>query len=82
MTISNNPPDVLLELTHEQATFMLENCLANNRLCVALIMGYAEENITIEEKYEKSKKITAIQDQFREIMALLRRAGAREKDDG
>jgi hypothetical protein len=78
---TNNPPDILLELTHEQATFMLENCLANNRLCVALILSYAEEDIDIELKRAKAEKITVMQNKFRDIMTLLRKAGAREKEE-
>jgi hypothetical protein len=78
---TNNPPDVTLELTHEQATFMLENCLANNRMCLALVMSIADEDLTQGEKMEKAQKITDMQDKFRDIMKLLRRAGAREKED-
>jgi hypothetical protein len=78
---TNNPPDVLLELTHEQATFMLENCLANNRMCLALIMSIADDDLTRDEKMKKAQKITEMQDKFREIMKLLRRAGAREKEE-
>lgn len=80
MALSNDPPDVVLELTHEQATFMLENCLANRRLCLSLIMSLAEEKISLEEKREKSEKIVELNEQFGTIMALLRRAGTREKE--
>jgi hypothetical protein len=77
----NRPPDVVLSLTHEQATFMLENCLANNRLCLAMIMSIADEDIPHEDKYARAQRITALQDQFRAIMTLLREAGAKEKED-
>jgi hypothetical protein len=78
---SNNPPDVVLELTHEQATFMLENCLANKRLIMAMILSIAKEKSSIEEKREKSEKIARMNEEFSAIMELLRRAGAREKED-
>jgi hypothetical protein len=77
---TNNPPDVLLELTHEQATFMLENCLANRRLCLAMVMGIADEKISIEDKQKKAEKIVEMQEKFTELMQQLRRAGAREKE--
>jgi hypothetical protein len=77
---TNNPPDVLLELTHEQATFMLENCLANKRLCLAMVMGIADEKISIEDKQKKAEKIVEMQEKFTELMQQLRRAGAREKE--
>lgn len=78
---SNNPPDVELQLTHEQATFMLKNCLANNRLCLALIMGLASEPISREHKQAKAAPIVAMQERFTAIMKLLRAAGAQEPDD-
>lgn len=77
----NNPPDVVLNLTHEQATFMLKNCIANSKLCLALIMGLADENISIEHKQAKAAPIVAMQERFRDIMKLLRDAGAKEPDD-
>ena len=78
---SNNPPDILLELTHEQATFMLENCHANRHLGLQMIMMIAKEKSTLEQKREKSAKYVEMNDKFGEIMKLLRKAGAREKEE-
>jgi translation initiation factor 2 alpha subunit (eIF-2alpha) len=78
---SNNPPDVILELTHEQATFMLENCHANRRLGLAMIMAIGAEKISMEEKREKAKVYIELNDKFGDLMKLLRKAGARETDD-
>lgn len=76
----NNPPDVILNLMHEQASFMLETCLANMRICFAIIMGMAEEKITIEEKQKKAEKYENLRKQYAEISKMLRTAGAREKE--
>lgn len=78
----NNPPDVSLDLTSAQATFMLENCLANMRLCFAMVMSIAEEKITLEEKRIKAEKYENLRREFAEVSLLLRKAGAKEKDDG
>ena len=77
----NRPPDVVLNLTHEQATFMLKNCLANSALCMKLIMSLAELGMSIEQKQAKAAPIEAMQDRFRDVMKLLRDAGAQEPDD-
>jgi len=77
----NRPPDVVLNLTHEQATFMLKNCLANSALCMKLVMSLAELDIPIEQKQAKAAPIAAMQDRFREIMTALRAAGAQEPED-
>ena len=78
---SNNPPDVILELTHEQATFLLESGLANMRMGMAMVLSIADEKITQEEKQKKAEKIEDMRKKFSEINRLLRRAGAREKED-
>ncbi len=78
----NNPPDVSLDLTSKQATFMLENCLANMRLCFAMVMSIADEKITLEEKRIKAEKYEVLRRQFADVSLLLRKAGAKEKDDG
>lgn len=79
--MSNNPPDVILELTHEQATHLLESGLANVRLGFAMVMALADEDITIEKKQVKAQKIEDIREKFSEINRLLRRAGAKEKNE-
>lgn len=81
MSSSNNPPDVELRLTHAQATFVLENCDANRRLCLGLIMLVGEEDGSPEEKRERAEPYVRLNEQFGEIRKLLRDAGAREKED-
>lgn len=77
---SNNPPDVTLELTHEQATFLLESGLANVRLGFAMIVALADEDISVETKRKRAEPIEEMREKFSEINRLLRRAGAREKE--
>lgn len=76
-----NSPDVVLELTHEQATFLLENCLSNKRLCLAIIMQIGEEKGTLAEKRKRSERVVRLDEQFGEIMRLLRKSGAKEKEE-
>ena len=78
---SNNPPDVELQLTHRQATFLLENAIANHQLCTAMVVSIASESISQEVKMAKADRIVHIQKRFTEMMQLLRAAGAREPDD-
>lgn len=79
--MSNNPPDIELPLTHKQAAFLLKNCIANHRFCLAMIISLADENISIEHKQAKAIPIVAMQEKFIEIMKLLRKYGAQEPDD-
>jgi len=80
-TLSNNPPDIVLNLTHEQASFVVENCDANTRMCLAMIMGIEDEKIPLELKREKAEKIVAMQKKFNEIRDLLFKAGAKRKEE-
>lgn len=79
--MSNKPPDIELGLTHEQATFLLETCDANIRLGFSLVMSIADERITQEEKMAKAEKYENLRKKYVEIQRLLRKAGAREKED-
>lgn len=81
MTDSNNPPDVVLELTHEQATFMLENCKANMRLAFAMVMALAEEDVPIEEKRRRAEPMEKLRTQFANMSTQLRKAGAKDKEE-
>lgn len=77
---SNNPPDVILELTHEQASFLLDNCKSNLRLGLAMIMSFQHDPGTLEQKRAKAEKYVKLQDQFSDMMKLLRKAGAKDND--
>lgn len=79
--LSNNPPDVVLNLTHGQATFMLENCIANRHLALKMIMLIGEEKVSVEEKQRRAEKFVRLNDEFGEIMKLLHKAGAKNKDE-
>lgn len=81
MGIGKNSPDVILELTNEQATFLLENCSANTRLCLQLIVSIADEKGTLENKRKRSEPIVEMSEKFNEIRKLLRKSGAMEKED-
>lgn len=78
---TNNPPDVTLNLTHEQATFLLETCDANIRLGFALVMSVADEKISQDKKMSKADKYESLRKQYSAIQKLLRDAGAQEKED-
>lgn len=79
---SNNPPDLELRLTHEQGTFMLENCDSNIRMGFALIMSMADDpSLTREQKMERADKVESMRKKFSELQKLLRDAGAREKEE-
>lgn len=77
---SNNAPDVLLELTHEEATFLLDNCQANTHLGLKMIMIIGGEKGPLEEKREKAQKYVELNEKFHNITKKLRKAGAKEKE--
>lgn len=79
--LSNNPPDVVLNLTHEQATFVLENCIANRHLALRMIMAIGEDKVDVDEKRRRAEKFVRLNDQFGEIMKLLQHAGAKMRDE-
>lgn len=81
MPISNNAPDVELRLTHEQATFLLENCRANRELGLKIIMSIADDDGSLEDKRERAERVVEMNEKFGELQRLLRDAGAREKED-
>lgn len=60
---------------------MLDNCQANISLSLAMVMSIADENCSIEEKQIRAAKFVRLSDQFRDVMKLLRKAGAQEKED-
>jgi hypothetical protein len=76
----NNPPDVELGLTHEQATFLMETCEANIRLGFAIVLSIANEKLSTEEKAAKAEKFETLRKQYSEIRNLLRDAGATERE--
>lgn len=78
---SNNPPDVVLELTHEQATFMVENCVANMNLCLTMIMQIGREDSEIDEKRAMARPYVELNEKFVVLLQKLREAGAKEKED-
>lgn len=76
----NNPPDVVLELTHEQATFLVENCKANLHLGLQMVLSFQHASGTLEEKRAKAQKFIDLQEQFQAVLRKLRTAGAKEND--
>lgn len=79
--MSNNPPDIILELSNRQATFMLENCDANIRLALAMIISIADDKISVKEKQQKAEKFIKLSDKFREIRLALLKAGEKELEN-
>lgn len=78
---TNNPPDVTIDLTHEQATFLLDNCLANKRLAMSVIIDISnDKKLNRDQMIKKSQAAVKLNEQFTDIMQLLRRAGAREPE--
>jgi hypothetical protein len=43
--MSNNPPEVVIHLTREQAEFLLKNCDANLTLSIGLLDGVSDRSI-------------------------------------
>ena len=68
---SNNPPDVFLELTMDQAKFLLENCDKNISLGLSLVMQ--------TESREIAEKIVEVNEKFKEIREKLRNQGVRDE---
>lgn len=60
--MSNNPPDVSLELTAEQAKFLLRNCDSN----IAFALGSLQ---TVGR--DTAEKMVVVMEQFKEIRAKL-----------
>ena len=60
MSLSNNPPDVSLELDADTAKFLLKNCEDNLFMGLGLIMspGISREN---------AEKLVAMNDKFKTI---------------
>ena len=68
MSLSNNPPDVSLELDADTARFLLDNCETNLTLGLGLIMspGISREN---------AEKLVAMNDKFKIIRDKLKKQG-------
>lgn len=64
---SNNPPDVVLELTHEQAQFLLSNCDQNIAVGLAGMQMLRDRDSLV--------KLVSLTEKFKEIRNLLRRQG-------
>lgn len=67
--ISNNPPDVVLELTQKQAEFLLNNCDANIRLGLMMLQqGGTREQV---------EKLVEMNESFKEIKKKLMNLGVK-----
>lgn len=60
---------------------MLENCIANRRLAMQMIMQIGDEKCSLAEKRRRAQKFVELNEQFGEIMKLLQKAGAKMKDE-
>jgi hypothetical protein len=61
---SNNPPDVILELTKQQAEFLLKNCNSNITMGLKLIDMPDVSRGTLE-------RAVALMEEFKAIRAML-----------
>lgn len=64
---SNNPPDVVLELTKEQAKFLLENCDSNITLALGLMMEVRDRS--------SAEMLISMNEQFKTIREKLKAQG-------
>lgn len=67
MSISNNPPEITLNLTREQAEFIIRNCDSNIRIAV---------NIAMSDDYSEPAQVQAssLGRQFQELKELVTKA--------
>ena len=73
MSLSNNAPDVSLELDAETAHFLLENCESNLTLALGLIMSPGMSR-------ESAEKLVAMNDKFKIIRDKLKAQGVKTDD--
>ena len=64
---SNNPPDVVLELTKDQAQFLLKNCDSNMKLALNLITQCSTQ--------KEAEPYVKLNEQFKSIRSLLVKQG-------
>jgi hypothetical protein len=65
----NNPPDVVLELTMEQAEFLLRNCDHN--------IGFALHILQNNSDRASAERTVALTEKFKEIRNKLRKQGVK-----
>lgn len=70
MALSNNPPDVVLELTKDEATMLLTHC--DN----SLAMGLAALD-TLSPSRANAEKMVALMEKYKSIREKLKRQGVK-----
>ena len=73
---SNNPPAVSLELTQDEADFLLRNCKANIQYSLLAI----QKLDALDARRESFEKIVETTDYFKALMEKLKKAGANDAD--
>ncbi len=68
--MTNNPPYVSLELTQEQAEFLLKNCNSNLTLGLQLVMACKSR--------EQAEKFIQFNENFKAIRTMLLKQGVKE----
>lgn len=66
MTISNNPPFAILELTQEEHEFLLDNCDRN--------IEFALVNLQKIESHDLAMKMVMLAEKFKNIRNKLRKS--------
>lgn len=68
---TNNPPDVILELTMDEAKFLLENCNTNMEFGLRSMMAMPDAN------RETLEKLVNLNEKFKTIRNKLLRSGVK-----
>jgi len=74
--MSNNPPDVILDLTAEEATFLLRNCQSNIQYGLQSLQAADIEGAS-NEFFVRMRDLI---EQFSNIRDKLRNSGAKDAD--
>lgn len=74
---SNNPPDVVLELTNEEATFLLRNCRVNIQYGLDAMQAMDLDPNTSDEFFAKMQEQLK---HFTEMQNKLRMLGVTDAD--
>ena len=71
---SNNPPDVVLELTQEEADFLYDNCEANMVMGLEMIQKLGNSDMTNDQIRPTAEKLSKTIDSFKAIRDKLKKA--------
>ena len=64
--MSNNPPDVILELTQDEADFLLKNCESNMAFALSAMQAL-EDMKSLEKLVDLNEKFKNIRDKLKKV---------------